>query len=221
LAWSAPDNITAGELALLPPYCKDVQVIDPNSGAKDTPSPRAAYWVSVMGQSFWAMHHYCWGLIHVHRSHAPGLVPVQRIGMIGSAIGDYQYVLNNSPRDFVLAPEVLLRLGEAEQLRGNPIAALEAFAEARTLRPDYWPAYTRAIDLQIKLKQRTEAKALAAEGLRFAPASKELQSRYRSLGGDPATVPPSPAASSASAAMMDAAAASPVPATAAASEPGR
>ncbi len=186
---AAPENITDGELALLPAYCQDVQAIRYGNETYN-PSPRAAHWVSLLGKAFWALHHYCWGQIHVRRSQAPGLQQVLRQGMLHSGIADYFYVLNNAPRDFPLAPEILLRVGEAELMRGNFAAASEAFTQARELKPDYWPAYARWIDALLKINQKATAKELAEKGLRYAPQSKELIERYRALGGDPSKVVP-------------------------------
>jgi hypothetical protein len=186
---AAPENITDGELALLPPYCQDVQAIRWGN-ASFNPSPRAGYWVSLMGQTFWALHHYCWGLIHVRRSEAPGLPPILRTGMLNTAINDYFYVINNGPRDFVLAPEIYLRIGEARLSLGQIGLAHDAFRIARELKPDYWPAYTRWIDHLVRTNQKPAAKDLAAEGLRVAPDSQELQDRFRKLGGDPSKVSP-------------------------------
>ena len=187
MARSAPENITDGELALMPPYCQDVQAIRWGN-ASFNPSPRAAYWVSLMGQTFWALHHYCWGLIHVRRSEAPGLPPVLRTGMLNTAINDYFYVINNGPRDFVLAPEIYLRIGEARLSLGQIGLAHDAFRIARELKPDYWPAYTRWIDHLMRTDQKAAAREMAAEGLRAAPGSQELQDRFRKLGGDPSKV---------------------------------
>lgn len=208
---AAPENITDGELALLPAYCRDVQAIR-YGNASYNPSPRAPHWVALMGEPFWALHHYCWGLVHVRRSQAPGLAPVLRAGMLTSAVNDYFYVIQNAPRNFVLAPEIHLRIGEARLMLGQLAGAQEAFKTARELKPDYWPAYTRWIDLLIKNQQRAEAKQLAAEGLRFAPGSKELTERFRKLGGDPAQIVPAQTAASA----PDAAASPPAPEAAAA-----
>lgn len=192
---AAPENITDGELALLPPYCQDVQAIRWGN-ASFNPSPRAGYWVSLMGQTFWALHHYCWGLIHVRRSEAPGLPPVLRAGMLNTAINDYFYVINNGPRDFVLAPEIYLRIGEARLSLGQIGLAHDAFRIARELKPDYWPAYTRWIDHLVRTNQRVAAKDMAAEGLRVAPDSQELKERFRKLGGDPSTITSAMAAKS-------------------------
>ncbi|MBK9234538.1 MAG: hypothetical protein IPO19_00100 [Rhodoferax sp.] len=85
LVFAAPENITDGELALLPEYCQDVQAIR-YGNASYNPSPRAAHWVGLLGQPFWSLHHYCWGLIHVRRAQQPNVPAVQRTGMITSAI---------------------------------------------------------------------------------------------------------------------------------------
>jgi tetratricopeptide (TPR) repeat protein len=182
---AAPENITDAELALTPPYCQDVQAIRYGDANGPNASPRAKYWVSLMGKTFWAMHHYCWGLISLHRSEAPGLQPVLRKGLLQSAVADYRYVINNSTPDFVLLPEIYTRMGEAYLLLSNPGAAYEAFLRARELKPDYWPAYSRWADVLIRIGQKTEAKQLVESGLRHAPESKALLAQYRQLGGDP------------------------------------
>jgi hypothetical protein len=55
-----PENITDGELALVPTFCRDAGGIRYGQAHDANRSPRAAYWVSLMGDGFWAMHHYCW-----------------------------------------------------------------------------------------------------------------------------------------------------------------
>jgi hypothetical protein len=115
---------------------------------------------------------------------------VQRVGMLTAAINDYFYVINNAPRDFVLAPEIYLRIGEARINLAQFGLAQDAFSTARELKPDYWPAYVRWIDHLIKTNQKAPAKDLAAEGLRHAPASTELKERYQRLGGDPGKIEP-------------------------------
>lgn len=110
--------------------------------------------------------------------------------MIRDAISDYQFVIKNSPRDFALAPEILLRIGEAHLLLGQSSQANESLQLARQIKPDYWPAYTRWIDVLIKTNQKPAAKELALIGLQHAPRSQALIDRYRQLGGDPSTVEP-------------------------------
>ena len=73
-----------------------------------------------MGRGFLAVHHYCWGLINTRRALAPGVKPVIRTGLLQSVVGDYMFVIHNSPRDFVLLPEIWMRIGETQLLRSQP-----------------------------------------------------------------------------------------------------
>ena len=153
-----------------------------------------------MGKTFWAMHHYCWALTNFQRIKAAGVQPIVRAQLLSEIVQDCYYVIENSPKDFVMLPEIYLRVGEAEALRNKPAEALKAFQTAASLKPEYWPAYARGVDLLIKLKQPANAKTMAAEGLRFSPQSKDLVQRFRSLGGDPASIVPAAAPAAAASA---------------------
>jgi hypothetical protein len=189
VAFAAPENITDGELALTPAYCQDVQGIKWGDQYYN-PSPRAAYWVSVMGKTFWAMHHYCWGLIHVHRAKAAGVPPTMRDAMVASAIGDYYYVIKNATPGFIMLPEIYVRVGEAEMLRRNSVGALEAFATSRELKPDYWPPYVRGAEVLEHLGKKVQARSLLEEGLRLMPNEPALRMPFERLGGRLADVQP-------------------------------
>lgn len=211
VAVAKPENVTDGELALTPAYCPDTMGFKYGDAYSNT-SPRAAHWVGLMGKSFWALHHYCWALINLHRAQAAGVPANAKRGALESVVGDYMYVVKNSTPNFVLLPEIYTRIGEAQLMLGNVGGAYDAFAQARALKPDYWPAYLRWAEVLIKSKQKAEAKALIAEGLSHAPNAKPLLDQYRLLGGNPAEIHPiakapqpagsgdaaSPAASSAS-----------------------
>lgn len=178
-----PNGYTWGELALLPEYCPDTQGVI--YGDATNPSPRAAHWVALMGESFWVMHHYCRALNLVHRAQSPGLSKNAKGGFLESARGDYEYVVRNAAPSMSLMPEVLLRYGELHLMLGELDAAQQDFARARTLKPDYWPAYTRWIDVQIQLKLVDQARALAKLGLQHSPGNPELQRRFVQTGGKP------------------------------------
>ena len=180
---AAPEDITAGELALTPPYCHDV--LDPTYRIG---GPKTEYWVSRMGRGLLAVHHYCWGLINTRRALMPGVKPVIRAGLLQSVVGDYMFVIHNSPPDFVLLPEIWTRIGETQLLRSQPGAAYDAFARAREIKPDYWPAYSRWAAVLMRSGQKAEAKELVESGLRHAPDSEELREQFRKLGGDPSRI---------------------------------
>lgn len=204
-AWAAkPANPTALEISRLPSYCLDTEWF---AGPKGTPrqSPRAAHWEGLMGYGFWSLHHYCWALVSLDRLQASSLVGQMRNFAVHQIVSEYYYVLNNSPPDFILRPEVLVRMGEAELLRENYGAAYDAYFKARQLKPDYWPAYSQWAAVLIKAKKNNDARKLVEEGLIHSPESTVLQEMLRKLGGDPSKIKarassPAPAATAASAA---------------------
>lgn len=213
-----PDAITAGEMARLPVYCPDTQGFNYGDKYYNT-SPRAAYWVSFMGETFWAFHHYCWGMIRMYRSQTPGMLPVLKEGWLKGAIGDFEYVLRFSTPRFIMLPEVYLRIGEAYVALKNFALAEEAFANSRAAKADYWPPYVRWAESLVNQKRTKEAKAHLEDGLRIMPREKILLDEYRKLGGDPdafvKSLPPPPPAAAAADDAASAAAAAPSAAPAA------
>src|SRR6476620_10050735 len=60
-----PESLpTENEWRLLPEYCPDTQGFKYGLGK----SPNAAKWVEMMGETFWALHHYCLGILKFGRS---------------------------------------------------------------------------------------------------------------------------------------------------------
>jgi tetratricopeptide (TPR) repeat protein len=170
-------NITAGERAILPEYCADTQTFGYGDAYFNT-SPRAAYWVGLMGKGFWAMHHHCWSLIREHRSRAAGLTRQERDWHLISANGDYLYVIENTPADFVLLPEIYTRMGENHVLLDNVGAAMDAFTAARQKKVDYWPAYTAWARILLKAGKRQEALAHVETVMKLVPDDAELRRQY-------------------------------------------
>ncbi len=185
---SKPKNIEESEMKLAPAYCRDTQGFGYGDAYSNT-SPRAGHWVSLMGNSFWHMHHYCWARIAFNRSQKAGIPAQARKALWESARGDYLYVISNSPRDFVMLPEIYTRLGEVELLLGQPNKANEAFARAREQKPDYWPAYSHWAEFLMKHGKRPEALKGVITGLAYSPESKVLLELFRVLGGKPSDMP--------------------------------
>ncbi|MCG2577758.1 hypothetical protein LZ012_12210 [Dechloromonas sp. XY25] len=181
---------TDTEMALVPNYCRDTQGFG-YGDATSNPSPRSGHWVSLMGKTFWAMHHYCRGLIKRNRAMKSGISHEERQHLLKSAIDEYEYVLNNNKdAEFILLPEIYTRIGEASILISNPSAAEQAFAHARQIKADYWPAYSHWAEYLIQKGKRTEAKQLVKSGLEQTPNAKVLIDQYRLLGGKPSEIIP-------------------------------
>lgn len=179
-----PENVTVGEMALLPEYCEDVQGFKYGDASYNT-SPRAAHWVGLMGPTFWAFHHYCWALIRIHRAQKAGVKPVIREGLLRGAIGDLGYVVAHATPKFVMLPEVYLRIGESYVALMDFPAAQDAFARSREAKRDYWPPYVRWSDVLVKLGRKDQARSHIEEALRIMPTEPALIAQYRKLGGNP------------------------------------
>lgn len=176
-----PKSITSQEMALIPRYCAYAQTF----GSNYEHSPEGKQWASRFGgRSFHAIHHYCWGQINLQRALRSSTPRQERQYLLGTIIADYEYVIENSARDFVLLPEILTRKGEVELLRSLPNDANKSFAQARALKPDYWPAYSAWAEFLIRAGKKAEAKSIVKSGLEHSPDSRTLRDLYRLLGGN-------------------------------------
>lgn len=190
VALSEPRNVSDGEIALLPVYCKDKEW---NGGSVET--YRKERWIASLGNSWKGVHHYCWALVNVRRAMLTAANPVQRKYLIEVAVSDYFFAIENSTAEFLVLPEIHLRLGEAYELLNQPAAAIKAYENAIKLKPDYWPAYQRQAEVLIKLKLNDRAKQVVAEGLRAVaeqPELLELSKRLGAAGKEPRGAPAKP-----------------------------
>jgi tetratricopeptide (TPR) repeat protein len=183
-----PEGVTEAEMKLLPRYCPDTMGFNYGDAYSNT-SPRAGHWVSLMGKSFWTMHHYCWAQINMNRAQKAGLPTQTRRGLWESARGDYGFVIANAQPDFIMLPEIYTRIGEVELFLAHQDKADEAFARARELKPDYWPAYSHWAEFLIKVGRRAEAMKMVISGLEQSPDAKVLREQFRVLGGKASDIP--------------------------------
>lgn len=175
-AAAQPTNVADSEIALLPPYCADKEW-----GSRPANPVNQARRAAQLGPSWAGLHHYCWGLVSVRRATMGNLSPAMKRHLIETAVGDYQYTIRHSTPDFVLLPEILLRLGEAYVLLGDPASAISAFEASLAKKPDYWPARLAAADLLVKLRMREQALRTLRDGLALTPDQPNLRSRLAEL----------------------------------------
>ena len=186
LAQAQPVGMTAGEVALTHPVCEDAQGMPAGWVQHTRHSPRAPYWESVMGKTFWAVHHYCWALIHLQRAGRANLAPQHRDHMIRTAIGDFYYVINEARRagedQFVLMPELYYRAGEAYVQLQDYAPAMAEFEKSRAAKADYWPPYLAQAQLQARLGMRVQAREMLESGLKVMPDEPKLREALQKLG---------------------------------------
>lgn len=189
LAIASPTGITENELAILPKYCPYTQSFKHGSGVAN-PSPEARRWISVMGESFWHVHHYCWALIEINRANRAQTKPREKAALRGSAIGNLIYTVNNSSNDFVLLPEIYTTLGKLYLQTKNTVEASKAFSKSQEIKPDYWPAYYYWGEHLYSAGKKNEAYQIVKGGLEFSPQTETLRRLFRVLGGNPETITP-------------------------------
>ena len=186
---SKPAGITERDMALLPRFCPDTMGFNYGDASSNT-SPNARMWVEMMGRDFWHVHHYCWALINIHRSERAAVPAELKQAQREEAFGDLNYVVQNTQPNFILLPEIFTWMGRLSILLRNDSAAGQAFAKARALKPDYWPAYTNWAEALAARGAKAEALAIVRSGLQYAPNARSLRDLYARLGGKPADIPP-------------------------------
>lgn len=166
------------ELPYLPPYCRYCAAIN-----KYRYKHEKEKWQRVLKSKGKPMHlhHYCFGLIMLNRlSRGVG----KRSALLKRAESQFDYVIRHSRPDFVLLPEVYLKMGVTQQLIGKDAEALKYFIKATKLKKNYVPAYIRIIDYYKGYGDAKNAIRVARLGLKYSPNSSALKkelSQLRSL----------------------------------------
>ena len=188
-------DMSLDALVTLPAYCADAQS-GSNGGRYDPANytPAQQRWVALMGGGFHHIHHYCWALDMAKKARDPMTSQQQRRSFYSGAIKDCTYVLNQAPRDFVLLPEIYLRMGQFALGRDDIVGALEYFENSYRAKPDYWPPYVEIAKTNLSIGRRQEAEAALKAGLAVSPDEPNLKQALAQLKATPparAKKPPS------------------------------
>lgn len=176
---SMSQKITPEEWPFMPAWCKYTQ-----AGRESTvsPSPQAQVLIGQMGKEGWmAVHHYCWGLAQLYRSHGVGLSQTEREFFMKSAVKEIDYVLANSPRNFMLRPELLTKRGSIFLMLKEYVQAEVNLKTAIKEQASYWPPYGYLSDLYFEQGKVLEARTILEKGLKIAPNAKGLKARLAKL----------------------------------------
>lgn len=182
-----PEHVTEydpREVVMLPEYCKYTQLFrDRVPGGNDREMIQR--WHATMGEVFIHMHHYCWGLMHLHRAKVLARDAQARGFNYDSAVREFDYIMERTPKDFPLLPEMLTKKGEALLGRGKSALALAEFERAIELKPDYWPPYAHISDHYRSVGDPAKARETLEIGLARSPGAKALQRRLQELRDEP------------------------------------
>jgi tetratricopeptide (TPR) repeat protein len=179
----ATNNVTAAELATLPPYC-DAKIGSQNPSA-------ISHWDKALGHGNWIhMHHYCGGLIELNRYYKV-VSAADRKGTLGRAVWEFDYTLNATSPDFSLRADAHFNRGRAQLLLGKDGQALNDFSKALELNHDMPPASIELAKLYKKQGKKDQALATLKSGLLLSPAHKGMRRNYEAMGGNLADIPES------------------------------
>ena len=170
-----PSNRTKGEVAALPQFCWATQDIS-GYGDQHSAHPDAWHWVSIMGSTFWDMHHYCGALIAIMRGEKAD--PFTRRALYESAVHDIDYSINQGIKKagmkFILLPEMFCKRAEVLlRLKRDP-EATQSYLKAIEAKPEYWPAYAGLARYYQVRGNFDTAREFAEQGLEAVPDSKTL-----------------------------------------------
>ena len=187
LAWANQNARipTVAELRLLPPYCKDTQIISSFYGRQQSPASydaTTATWVNAYGDGFWHVHHYCFAMTYVLRSHRMSNQR-ERMGLLTQSLGEFEYVLKSANQSFPLRPEIHTKKAQALVMLGRGSEATSEFQKAITSKADYPGPYGFLSDYYVEAGDKAQAIKVLEDGLTAAPTSEFLLRRYRNLGG--------------------------------------
>jgi len=167
---------------LLPEYCKYTQLFRDHVPGGNDPA-NIAHWTQVMGPTFKAMHHYCWGLMKTNRALLLARTKQVRTYYLKSSIQEFDYVIRSASREFFMLPEIYTKRGE-NLLRLRDVGeGLFSLQRAIGLKSDYWPPYAVLSDYFKSSGQGAKAAEWLRKGLAASPDAKALKERLSALEG--------------------------------------
>ena len=182
LAPGYPDNfyeLDPREVLLLPPYCVHGWYFRQKYGDNKAEQQR---WFEALGPTFNHVHHYCFGLLKTNRALFLTTTKRYREFYLRDSLVEFDYVIERSPDNFVLLPEILTKKGENLVRLGRGDKAVETFERAVELNPKYWPPYAQLADYYQAGGQRDKAREILTKGLEQNPDAPGLRRRLNELG---------------------------------------
>ncbi len=168
------------ELYMLPVYCRYTQDFNIKVPGGNDPAEKQR-WATLMGPTFIHMHHYCWGLMASNRAAFFSDTRQDRLHNLGVSITEFDYVIQRSPQDFSMLPEILTKKGESLIGLDRAGEGMLEFQHAIKLKAGYGPAYAAMSDYYKETGQLARAREWLEKGLAAAPDAKVLKQRLAEL----------------------------------------
>jgi len=164
---------TARELTALPEFCK----LKFRKGGEDR-----ALGISIWGQQFSNVHHYCFGLNWMNRYYKRVATPEAK-RTLNSAILEFTYMVDHLYVNEPLAGEIMMNRGVAFMAAKRDADGLKDLYKAIQYNPNLAKAYRTIARYYEKNGRRENAVEILAEGLKHVPKSRSLRRLYKKYGG--------------------------------------
>jgi tetratricopeptide (TPR) repeat protein len=165
---------------MLPSYCRYTQDFINRFPGSDRVVEQDR-WKRSMGPTFIHLHHYCYGLMDVNRAELLAADTRDRLFNLSNSLLEFDYVIDKSPLDFPLLPEILTKKSESLIKLSRPGEAMIELQRAIKVKPAYEPAYAVASDYYKSTQQIAKAREWLEKGISAAPNSKTLRQRLAEL----------------------------------------
>jgi tetratricopeptide (TPR) repeat protein len=166
------------DFPMLPEYCKDTLVF---AAAMPGVGKGAEHWYAVMGPTFRHVHHYCYALVQTNRANFFSRNQKERRSYLYYSLEEFDYVIRNAPRSFVLLPEIHTKKGENLIRLGDVSRGTQELLRAIDLKPEYWPPYAYMSDYYKQTGQLALAREWLTKGLSVSPNTKALLQRLAEI----------------------------------------
>ncbi len=178
-----PRDYSERSLALLPGWCKYAQDFRDRVPGGNNPAEYQRLMTITKGM-FQHMHHHCYGLIAQNTAMLRVRDPQKRAALLKTSVNEFDYVLRNTPPDFIMLPEVLTKRAESLIALTRGAEAQSDLQRALQLKPDYWPAWLTLADYYYeKVGDAAKAAYTLEQGIVAAPNAPALQDRLAELKG--------------------------------------
>lgn len=168
------EKISIDERPFLPIWCNHVQGFESD--------PRTIQFMNQIGEENWIhLHHYCYGLVQIFRSHRIGISLSERYSHLARAVDEISYVLRFASPTFAWRPELLTKRGLALLFMKKHHEASDDFKTAIKENANYWPPYGYLADLYLEQGKVDKAKSILKTGLEINPNAKGLKNRIATL----------------------------------------
>jgi tetratricopeptide (TPR) repeat protein len=181
------DEYDPREVAMLPKFCPYTTLFNEKITSANNMEEKERY-RAVFGDTWRHLHHFCWGLMKTNRAVLLARTEQARRFYLSDAIGEFDYVLQRAPEDFILLPEILARKGQNLIRLGKAPQAIMVLERAAQLKPDYWPPYAYLSDYYLEIGDTKKAREYLERGLAVAdmpPLKQRLEDLDRKKPGKP------------------------------------